>query len=160
MNQEQTPFEPEDKKDLISDYANEVRQMDLDYAQSGIRKARNALYFAGAMLFISEILSVFQFQGAYSFSWYLLVIALVEGGIFVALALWTKKKPYYAVLGGLIAFISIILLAVSVNAYADGWGGGIKALVGGFIFKIFILVALFQALGDAKTVQDAQKDVF
>jgi hypothetical protein len=158
MDQNLQQPESEGQKDLISDYANEVRQMDLEYAQSGIRKARNALFFAGVMIFISEIVSVFQ--GGYGFTWYLLLIALVEGGIFVALALWTKKKPYYAVVGGIIAFIGIMLFSVAVNAYADGWGGGIKALVGGFIFKIFILVALFRALSDAKSVQAAQKEVF
>lgn len=157
MNEQPHPGS-EEQKDLISDYANEVRQMDLEYAQSSIRKARNALFFAGAMVFVSEMLIVFR-EG-YGFTWYLLLIALVEGGIFVALALWTRKKPYTAVIGGLIAFIGIVLLAVAVNAYTDGLAGGIKALVGGFIFKIFILVALFRALSDAKSVQAAQKEVF
>lgn len=157
MDQEQQPPK-EEQKDLISDYVNEVRQMDLEYAQSGIRKARNALFFAGAMVFISEMVSVLQ--GTYGFTWYLLLIAVAEGGVFIALALWTKKKPYSAVIGGLIAFIGIIVLAVATNAYVDGWAGGLKALIGGFIFKIFILVALFKALGDAKTVQDAQKETF
>ncbi len=158
MNPEEQQTGPDDKKDLISDYANEVRQMDLEYAQSGIRKARNALFFAGAMIFVSELVSVFR--GTYGFTWYLFMIALAEGGIFVALALWTRKKPYYAVIGGLIAFIGIMLLAVAANALTDGWSGGIQALVGGFIFKTLVLVALFKALGDAKTVQDAQKEIF
>jgi multisubunit Na+/H+ antiporter MnhE subunit len=33
------------------------------------------------------------------------IIALIESGIFVALAVWTKKKPYTAIVAGLITFI-------------------------------------------------------
>lgn len=154
---EQTP-EPEKKEDLISDYVNEVRQMDLEYAQHGIRKARNTLFFAGALIFVSEMISAFT-QG-YEVTWLVLLIALVESGVFVALALWTRKKPYSAIIGGIIAFIGVLVFAAAVNAYVDGWDGALKAVFGGFIVKILILVALFRALGDARTVQQQQNETF
>ncbi len=156
MEQYQQTPEPEKKEDLISDYVNEVRQMDLEYAQVSIRKARNALFFAGGLLFVSELISALQ-QG-YGFTGYVLAVSLVESGIFVALALWTRKKPYYAVIGGIIAFLGVLALAVAVNAYTDGLSGMFKALGSGFIIKILILVALFRALGDARSVQQQKED--
>ncbi|PSK93880.1 hypothetical protein [Taibaiella chishuiensis] len=150
------PRDPQKQEDLISDYVNEVRQMDLDYARVSIRKARNALFFAAALLFASELLSAYQ-QG-YGFTGYVLLIALVESGVFVALALWTRKKPYSAIIGGIIAFIGVLVLAIAVNAYTDGLSGLVKALFGGVLVKVIILVLLFRALGDARTVQQQQNE--
>jgi uncharacterized membrane protein len=87
------------------------------------------------------------------FTTLVLIISLVEAGIFVALALWTKWKPYSAVVGGIIAFIGIYTLAFVGNLVASDLGSAVKSLLGGFIFKIIVLVTLFQALRNAKAVQ-------
>jgi hypothetical protein len=78
----------------------------------------------------------------------------VEAGIFVALALWTKRKPYSAAVCGIIAFIGIYALAFAGNLIASDLGTAVKSLLGGFIFKIIVLVTLFQALKNAKAVQN------
>lgn len=151
---ENTPQEVP-KDDLISDYVDELRASDLEYQKGSVRKARNTLYLVAALVFASEMISMFMSDEG--FTSLVFIISLVEAGIFVLLAFWTKRKPYAAVSGGIIAFIGIYTLAFAVNAITLDWGAAAKALLGGFIFKIIVLVTLFKALGDAKAVQQHNK---
>jgi uncharacterized membrane protein YoaK (UPF0700 family) len=139
------------KEDLISDYVNEIREQDLEQHKLSVKKARNTLYMVAALVFASEMIGMFMSDEG--FTPLVLIISLVEAGIFVALALWTKRKPYSAVVVGIIAFIGIYTLAFAGNLITSDWGSAVQALLGGFIFKIIVLVTLFQALRNAKAVQ-------
>lgn len=144
------------KEDLISDYVNEIRESDIEDHKRAVKKARNTLYLVALLVFMSEMLGMAMSEE--SFTSIVLIIALAEAGIFVLLAFWTKWKPYYAVLGGIIAFIGIYSLAFAVNVYWADTGAAVKSLLGGFIFKIIVLVTLFRALGNAKAVQEHNKN--
>lgn len=155
---EQNPIhQPEDPKqeDAISEYIFDIEQDRIEFNQSIVKKARNALFLAGALIFASEMISMFNSAGG--FNTITLIFSLIEGGVFVALALWTKRKPYNAVLGGIIAFAAIMLLAMIANGYASGIGAAFLSLISGFIFKIFILVALVNSLRNAKELQWIQR---
>ena len=143
------------KEDLISDYVNELKESDLEHNKLSVKKARNTLYLVAVLVFVSEMIGMLMSDEG--FTPLVLAISLVEAGIFVALALWTKRRPYSAVIGGIIAFIGIYTLAFAVNAYTLDFGAAVKSLMGGFIFKIIVLVTLFQALGNAKAVQNHNK---
>lgn len=151
---EQTPHELP-KEDLISDYVSELRQSDMEQHERAIKKARNTLYLVSVLMFIGELVGMLVSEEGYSHIG--LVIALLEAGIFVALAAWTRRKPYSAIVGGLIAFIGIHTLGFAINLYAGDMGGALKALLGGIIIKILVLVTLFQALKNAKAVQYPDK---
>jgi hypothetical protein len=146
------------QENIISEYANELKQMEMEGYEMAVRKARNALFWAGGLIFLGEMISMFG-QGL-GFQPVLFVVALVEAGIFIALAFWTKKKPYTAVVTGLIAFIGIILLSVIGNGMVEGSAGVLKALFGGIIVKVIILVNLILPLKDAKALQEAMKQQF
>lgn len=139
------------KEDLISDYVNEIKEQGLEQHRLSVKKARNTLYLVAALVFISEMIGMLMSDEG--FTSLVLIISLVEAGIFVALAFWTKWKPYSAVVGGIIAFIGIYTLAFAGSLIASDWGSAIQTLLGGFIFKIIVLVTLFQALRNAKAVQ-------
>lgn len=149
-NQSQQPQE-----DLISEYVNEMREMDMEYSQHSVKKARNALYVVAVLVFIAEMIAMFMSDEG--FNYLTLIIAILEAGIFVALALWTKRKPYTAIITGITAYIGLILLAVAYSGYIDGAEAAIKAAVSGIIVKIAILVTLFKALSDAKAIQNYKK---
>lgn len=87
-------------------------------------------------------------------------IALVEGGIFVGLAMWTKKKPYTAIITGLIVFIVFILLSVIIYGMSEGSLEVLKALFSGIIVKVIILVNLILPIKDAKELQDSKNNNF
>jgi hypothetical protein len=149
---------PDQQENVISEYASELKQVEMEGYELAVRKARNALFWAGGLIFLGEMISMFG-QGL-GFQPILFAVALVEAGIFIALAFWTKKKPYTAVVTGLIAFIGIILLSVIVNGMVEGSAGVLKALFGGIIVKVIILVNLILPLKDAKALQEAMKQRF
>lgn len=147
------PISADNNIDSIADYHNDVRTIELEGYALGVKKARNALFLTAALVFLGEMIAMYITGG--EFNIYIFIIALFEAGIFVALALWTKKKPYYAVMGGLIGFIGIMLIAAAVAAYENGAVGFIKAVFGGIIVKAIILVTLIRALTASKALQEA-----
>jgi hypothetical protein len=149
---------PAQQDNVIADYANEMKQVEMAGYERAVRKARNALFWAGGLIFLGEMIAMYG-QG-FGFQPLLLLIACIEAGIFIALAFWTKKKPYTAVITGLIAFIAIILLAVVVNGMEEGSARVLKALFGGILVKVIILVNLILPLKDAKALQEAMKQQY
>ncbi|MEP7109012.1 MAG: hypothetical protein ABI760_13550 [Ferruginibacter sp.] len=146
-----------EKEDSIADYHNDIRQIELKGYEAGVRRARNALYWTAGLVFLGEMIAMFT-SGA-GFNIYVLLIALFEAGIFVVLALWTKKKPYTAIITGLAAFIGIILFSAIVNTYSEGGVGFLKAIFSGIIVKVIILLNLIKALNDGKALQDAREEI-
>jgi hypothetical protein len=150
--------QPDQQKDVIADYANEIQQRKMTGYERTVRKARNALFWAGGLIFVGEMISmVMTTEG---FDPIIFTIGLFEGGIFVALALWTKKKPYTAIVTGFIVFVSFIILSMALSAMVDGAGGAVKALVSGYLVKLIIIMNLIRPLKDAKALEDAKKQNF
>jgi tryptophan-rich sensory protein len=143
------------KEDLISDYVNEMREMDLEHNQRTIKRARNALYIVAVFVFIGEMVAMFMSDEG--FDYLTLIIAIFEAGIFAALAIWTKRKPYTAIITGIIAYVALLILSVAYSGYVNGGEAAIRTIVSGIIIKVAILVTLFKALNDAKTVQNYKK---
>ena len=148
----------EEQQNVIADFANELNSAGMEGYERAVKKARNALFWAGGLIFLGEMIAMYS-QGL-GFQPIIFVIGLVEAGIFVALALWTKKKPYTAVVCGLIAFIGIILLSMIGSGMEQGSAGVLKALFSGIIVKVIILVNLILPLKDAKALQEARKQQF
>lgn len=149
MTENQNPGSPEGEKkeDIIADYYDGVKELEKQQHESGIRNARNALYVTAVLVFIGELLGVAL--GGGELTPLLIGIALVEGGIFAALAYWTRKKPFSAIITGLILFV---LLWVANIILAEG-----ASKANGLIFRIIIIVYLVQAIKPAKAWEDLQK---
>jgi hypothetical protein len=150
--------QPDQQKDVIADYANEIQQRKMTGYERTVRKARNALFWAGGLIFVGEMISMVMTNEG--FDPIIFTIGLFEGGIFVALALWTKKKPYTAIVTGFIVFVSFIILSMALSAMVDGAGGAVKALVSGYLVKLIIIMNLIRPLKDAKALEDAKKQNF
>ena len=146
--------QPDQQKDVIADYANEIQQIHMEGNERSVRRARNSLFWAGGLIFFWEMVSMFRTTG---FDAIVFTIALIEGGIFVGLGLWTKKKPYTAIVTGLIVFIAFIILSIVINGMLEGAEGVLKALFSGIIVRVIILVNLILPLKDAKELQESKK---
>ena len=153
-----TPTNPPEQQDVIADYASGLQQIEVEGYERAVRKARNALFWAGGLIFAGEMINMIGSQAG--FRLLILVIALVEAGIFISLAFWTKKKPYTAIIMGLIAFTGIITLSVIANGMVEGSAGVLKGLFGGIIVKVVILVNLILPIKDAKALQRAREQEF
>ncbi len=147
---------PGKEKNVIADYADELRQIEMESYETAVKKARNALFWTAGLVFLGEMISMLRSETG--FDPIIFVIALFEAGIFVALALWTKKKPYTAVVTGLIAFLGIIALSAVAFGILEGAAGVMKALISGIIVKVIILVTLIKALSDARALQKAKEE--
>ena len=144
------------QKDVIADYASELQQIEMEGYERAVRKARNALFWAGGLYFFWEMIGMFRSEGNFNLIWF--IIAVIEAGIFIGLAFWTKSKPYTAVLTGLIYFIGLIILSAFALAMQEGSIGVFKALFSGIIVKVIIIVNLFLPLKDAKALQEVKRN--
>jgi uncharacterized membrane protein YoaK (UPF0700 family) len=132
----------------ISDYYEGVKKLEMEGYETGIKKARNALFVTAALVFIGELVSAGV--SGIGITPLLIGIALIEAGIFVALGFWTKTKPYTAIVVGLILFILMWVAAIALNG-----GMGVYS---GIIVKIIIISYLVSALKHAKAWEELKKN--
>ena len=109
-----------------------------------IRQARNAIFVAAAVLTLSLIILGATVPDYYEYFWLDCLIwgAFIVG--FIILGLWTKKKPYTAIVCALVLYGLFILL----NAFVD-----VTTIYKGIILKIVIIVSLIKGLNDAREAQ-------
>ena len=149
MSENQNPTNPPaGSENEIADYYDGIKKLEMQGYESGIKKARTALFVTAALIFIGEMISA-SVSGP-GLTTLLIGIALIEAGIFVALALWTKTKPYTAIITGLIIFI---LMWVAAVALTDG-----KAAYSGIIMRIVIISYLVSAMKPARAWEEAKKN--
>ena len=109
-----------------------------------IRQARNAIFVAAAVLTLNLIIIGVAVPAYYEYFW---IDCLVWGAFivgFIILGLWTKKKPYTAIVCALVLYGLFILL----NAFVD-----VTTIYKGIILKIVIIVSLVKGLNDAREAQ-------
>jgi hypothetical protein len=113
-----------------------------------IRQARNTLFIAAGILLLNAIILFSQYPFDLEVMWldYLLWTGYIGGCI--VLAFWTRKKPYYAIIGGLILIGAFILI----NAIIEP-----KTIYSGLIFKIAVILFLYKALDNAKDAQQMKE---
>ena len=147
-NQDPDKNQPSSENE-IADYFEGVKKVEMQGLETGIKKARNALFVTAALVLIGEIISIAA-AGA-GFPPLAIVVIAVEVGIFVGLAFWTKTKPYTAIIVGLIVFILLWILAI-VIASREG-----KPIYSGILVRIIIISILISALKSAKAWEDLKK---
>ena len=148
MPEDQNSTEPKNENE-IADYVEGIKKLEMQGYETGIKKARTALFVTAALVFVSELVAAGA--SGIGITPLLIGIALFEAGIFVALALWTKTKPYSAIIVGLILFILMWVAAIFLN-------GG-KGIYSGIIVKIVVIVYLAKALKDAKAWEETKKNL-
>lgn len=113
-----------------------------------IRQARNACFIAAGLLLINALVLFSKYPFDLEIFWVDYTLWAIYIGGFIACGLWTKQKPYYAIIGGMI----ILGLFIVVNAIIEP-----ASIFGGWIFKIGITVALVKGLKDAKQAQQMKE---
>jgi hypothetical protein len=131
----------------ISDYYEGVKKLEMEGYETGIKKARTALFVTAAVVFASELITAAV--SGIELTPLLIGIALIEGGIFVGLGFWTKTKPFAAIVTGLIIFILMWVAAIAIT-------GG-KAAYSGILIRIIIIGYLIRAMKPAKAWEETKK---
>lgn len=107
-----------------------------------VRQARNALFIIAGLLVLTGLLS--SLNASEEMLIYVWVEILIMVAAFVALGFWSKKKPYTAILIGLILFIAYMGLYIIID-YTN--------IFSGILVKIFIIVYLVKGLNNAREAQ-------
>ncbi len=150
MPEDQNPDnQPPASENEIADYYEGVKKLKMEGYETGIKKARNALFVTAALVLIAEIVTVAA--AGVGFPPLAIVIIVVEVGVFVGLAFWTKTKPYTAIIVGLIFFILLWILSIVIASKAG------KPIYSGMIFRIVIISILISALKSAKAWEELKK---
>ncbi len=113
-----------------------------------IRQARNAIFWVAGLLTLNVAI---LFTGADELNEYMWLDLLIYGafiGGFIFLGLFTKKKPYTAIIIALILYTLFILL----NAAIDP-----TTIFKGILFKIVTYVFLIKGINDAREAQEMKK---
>ena len=112
---------------------------------AGIKKARNILFIIGIVMTAGDII----LMAVKGFEYYDLPLVFTLDGIilasFIGLGFYTKKKPFTAILIGLIIFLAIQVL----NAFLNP-----ASIMKGIFLKIVVISALVQALRGAREIQN------
>ena len=135
------------KENEIADYVDQVKQMEMQGYEAGIKKARTALFLTAALVLIGELITIGQ-SGA-GFSPLVIAIVVLEVGVFVGLGFWTRTKPFSAIITGLILFILMWIAVIAMN-------GG-RAIYSGIIVKVIIIAMLVNAIKDARAWEQMKK---
>jgi hypothetical protein len=136
----------------ITAYHDEIAQIQQEGHQRTIRSARNMLFVASGLIMLQYAIAIAGNPDIVNPIDMGIMVFFV--GSFAALAFWTKKKPYTAIVGGIVVFALYIIFQVAIRTYLEGSVGVLKGLLGGWLFKIMILVALIKPLKDAKELQE------
>ncbi|MEO6253795.1 MAG: hypothetical protein ABIO79_10835 [Ferruginibacter sp.] len=145
-------MEKDDQVEMNNEKNTETIFSEQEFTMEGydkhIRQARNTLFIAAGILLVNAIVLFSKYPFDIEIMWmdYLLWTCYIGGCI--ALAFWTKKKPYYAIIGGLI-LIGVFIL---VNAIIEP-----STIFAGLFFKIAIIVFLIKGLGNARDAQQMQE---
>jgi hypothetical protein len=143
-NNNGTEKKPENNTETIFD----DQQFTMEGYDKHIRQARNTLFICAALLLLNAINLFSKYPFDIEIMWLDYLIWAVYIGGFVTLGFWTKKKPYYAIIGGLM----LLGIFIIINAIIEP-----TSIFGGFIFKIAVIVFLFKGLGDAKEAQEIKE---
>ena len=145
-------MEKETQPEINNEHNTETIFSEQEFSMEGydkhIRQARTTLFVAAGILLLNAIILFSKYPFDIEVMWldYLLWTCYIGGCI--ALAFWTKKKPYYAIIGGLI-LIGVFIL---INAIIEP-----KTIYSGLIFKVVVILYLFKALGNARDAQQMKE---
>ena len=106
-----------------------------------VKKARNILFAIAAIQLIGIYFAFQQYGLARTI---IIILSVGVALLFFLLALWTKEKPFDAIIIGLVLY-SVLVAA---NAILDP-----STIIQGLIMKIGIYVLLISALSNAREVQ-------
>jgi hypothetical protein len=133
---------------VISDYYTGYQELNLQSAETMIRKSRNTIFVVAALVVVGNLILM---AATDSFNAYSLAITIVIAGIFIGLGLYTKKQPFTAIM---IALVLYLLLWAS-----DVVVGGVQYLYKGILVKGIILYFLIKGLQHAREAERIRREL-
>ncbi|HQW93619.1 MAG TPA: hypothetical protein PKY28_10990, partial [Ferruginibacter sp.] len=80
-----------------------------------IKQARNAIFAVAILLVINLVVLAFSVSESYEYLWIDIAFWSVFIAGFVLLGLWTKRRPYYAIIGAICLYTIFIVINAAVD---------------------------------------------
>ena len=135
-------------QNVISDYYQGYQKLELQSAETEIKKARNAIIAIAVLIILGNLIVM---AANNSFTSLGIIIMLGIAAIFTGLAFLTKKQPLTAIIIALVLFsglwISDIVLAGPENIYK------------GIVVRVIILYFLIKGIKHAREEERLRKEI-
>ena len=149
MEPNETPSsdQPQDQN-VISDYYQGYQKLELQSAETEIKKARNAIIAIAVLIIIGNLIVM---ASSNSFTTLGIIIMLGIAAVFTGLAFLTKKQPLTAIIIALVLFIGLWVSDIVL--------AGIENLYQGIVVKVIILYFLIKGIKHAREAERIRKEI-
>lgn len=149
MEQTQVPSsEAVTSTDVVTDYYDTYKEVQLDILQTKTRKTRNAIFSVAALLFGSDLLALFMANAVTATT---LLYILAVPALFVAVGFFALKQPLAASITAIVLFAGLWVFTVYV------FGG--SQVISGLIVKAIIITFLLIGVNHAREAEKARKNL-
>lgn len=132
--------------DILSEHVAGLRQIEKDGYELGVRRARNIFYWIAGLIFVSELLLAY-YKDLLTLT--VFIGTVVEAGLFLGVGLLTYKKPYLAIITGVILLIGLRIVGV---IYGSG------NILTGLVLLVIFVILLIRVLPDARKWEKMEKE--
>lgn len=140
-----------DQKNFIA--TRNSKEIDLEAAAGKIKKATNILYWIAGGSAVSGLLLFmigYSTDGDNSEQVASLIVSIILGMIYLALASWSKKKPFAAIVSGFSLYVIVIILTVIADP---------TAIFRGFIIKGIFIFYFIKGIKSAIEAENLKKEL-
>lgn len=116
-----------------------------DYKKS-INKARNILFILAGLNLVAGLLMGVLIQTDIA----MLISSVILAGIYLGLGLWSRTKPFPAIITGLIVYITIIVISAMIEP---------MSIVSGIIWKVIIISGFIYGYKGAKEGEEIKEQM-
>jgi hypothetical protein len=82
---------PHPQEDILTDHVAELRQIEKEGYELGVKRGRNTLFWIAGLMFAGEILIA---MGKNQLDSWVVIASAIEASLFISLALYTYKRPF------------------------------------------------------------------
>lgn len=138
----------QNQQDVISDYVEGYHQLELQSAETQLKKTRNAIYVVAALILAGNLI-IMAISG--TFTMLGVIIVLVMAGVFAGLSLFTKKQPLTAVIIALILYAGLWIFDIIQL--------GPEMIYKGIVVKGIILYYLITGIKHAREAERLRREI-
>lgn len=136
------------EQNVISDYYHGYQKLELQSAETQIKKARNAIIAIAILIIIGNLIVM---AASDSFTTTGIIIMLGIAAVFTGLAFLTKRQPLTAIIIALVLFIALWVSDIVL--------AGIENIYKGIIVRVIILYFLIKGIKHAREAERIRKEI-
>jgi hypothetical protein len=145
---------PDGADDILTHHLAGIRQMEKAGYALGVRRGRITLFLIAALMFASEVLIDYAKD---LLSWKIFMATLIEASLFIAIGLYTYKKPYIAIISGLVLYIGLWVIGLLLSFFDPGSLYSLRNM-SSIAVRLVIIVFLLWSLPDARKLEHMEKE--